>query len=82
GPCRIPDDNGMVFHPQSWNSNANIFFIDQPVGVGFSYAEYGEAVVCCLSYVLYMARILTRRCLVEDDHTHQHLLVNEDWKTF
>ncbi|KAF8879944.1 serine carboxypeptidase [Infundibulicybe gibba] len=44
GPCRIPDDNGTVFHPQSWNSNANIFFIDQPVGVGFSYAEYGEAV--------------------------------------
>ncbi|KAF8879930.1 Alpha/Beta hydrolase protein [Infundibulicybe gibba] len=44
GPCRIPDENGTVFHPQSWNSNANIFFIDQPVGTGFSYAEYGEAV--------------------------------------
>ncbi|KAJ7073477.1 serine carboxypeptidase [Mycena belliarum] len=44
GPCRIPDENGTSFHPESWNSNANIFFVDQPIGVGFSYADYGEAV--------------------------------------
>ncbi|KAJ7435486.1 Alpha/Beta hydrolase protein [Mycena galericulata] len=45
GPCRVVNaDNGTVFHPDSWNSNANIFFIDQPIGVGFSYAEYGETV--------------------------------------
>lgn len=24
-----------------WNNNASIFFVDQPVGVGYSYAEYG-----------------------------------------
>jgi len=44
GPCRIVDANSTEFNPYSWNSNANIFFIDQPVGVGFSYAEYGEYV--------------------------------------
>ncbi|KAF9561528.1 serine carboxypeptidase [Agrocybe pediades] len=44
GPCRIPDANGTVFHPESWNNNANVFFIEQPVGVGFSYAEHGEYV--------------------------------------
>ncbi|KAF8649503.1 hypothetical protein AX16_005755 [Volvariella volvacea WC 439] len=44
GPCRVLDENGPKYHPESWNENANIFFIDQPVGVGFSYAEYGEAV--------------------------------------
>ncbi|KAK1226684.1 hypothetical protein PQX77_010328 [Marasmius sp. AFHP31] len=44
GPCRILDDHGPKFHPESWNSKANIFFVDQPVGVGFSYAEYGESV--------------------------------------
>ncbi|KAF9262351.1 serine carboxypeptidase [Marasmius fiardii PR-910] len=44
GPCRILDADGPKFHPESWNSNANVFFIDQPIGVGFSYAEYGESV--------------------------------------
>jgi hypothetical protein len=45
GPCRISDANGPRYHLESWNQNANIFFVDQPIGVGFSYAEYGESVV-------------------------------------
>lgn len=44
GPCRVVNDTSTVFHPESWNSNANIFFVDQPIGVGFSYADYGETV--------------------------------------
>ncbi|KAJ7596544.1 serine carboxypeptidase [Mycena floridula] len=44
GPCRITNSSGPYFHPESWNSKANIFFIDQPVGVGFSYADHGESV--------------------------------------
>lgn len=45
GPCRVTNATGEPkYFEESWNSNANIFFIDQPIGVGFSYAEYGETV--------------------------------------
>ncbi|EIW75298.1 serine carboxypeptidase [Coniophora puteana RWD-64-598 SS2] len=39
GPCRMTPE-GIKYHEQSWNTNANVFFIDQPVGVGFSYSDY------------------------------------------
>ena len=38
GPCRITNDSSSVIpNPYSWNNEANILYIDQPVGVGFSY---------------------------------------------
>ncbi|KAF7353794.1 Carboxypeptidase [Mycena venus] len=44
GPCKIISDTETVYNKHSWNSNSNMLFIDQPVGVAFSYAEYGETV--------------------------------------
>ncbi|KAG6900567.1 hypothetical protein C0993_008721 [Termitomyces sp. T159_Od127] len=44
GPCRISDANGTKYFNEAWNSNANVFFVDQPIGVGYSYADYGEFV--------------------------------------
>jgi len=38
GPCApTPDGLNTVNNPYSWNSNANIMWVDQPAGVGYSY---------------------------------------------
>ncbi|KAH9480108.1 Carboxypeptidase S1 [Psilocybe cubensis] len=40
GPCRITNDSTSVtLNPFSWNNKANVLYIDQPVGVGFSHGD-------------------------------------------
>jgi carboxypeptidase C (cathepsin A) len=40
GPCRINNDSSAVTrNPYSWNNEANVLYIDQPVGVGFSHGK-------------------------------------------
>lgn len=42
GPCSVNDDLSLKRNPFSWNEHANIMWIDQPVGVGFSYGDKSE----------------------------------------
>ncbi|KZV59827.1 alpha/beta-hydrolase [Peniophora sp. CONT] len=45
GPCRVTNSTkGPEFFEHSWNSNANVIYLDQPIYSGFSYAEYGETI--------------------------------------
>ncbi|KAL1925785.1 uncharacterized protein VTP21DRAFT_668 [Calcarisporiella thermophila] len=42
GPCRVKvDASGLDYNPHSWNNNASIIFLDQPLNVGYSYGSSG-----------------------------------------
>ena len=40
GPCLINEyGNGTVYNPYGWNKDTALVFVEQPVGVGFSYYD-------------------------------------------
>ncbi|KAH8693079.1 pheromone processing carboxypeptidase KexA [Talaromyces proteolyticus] len=39
GPYRVKSDQSLEYNNGSWNEFANLLFVDQPVGTGFSYAN-------------------------------------------
>lgn len=39
GPYRVKDQNTLTLNNGSWNEFANLLFVDNPVGTGFSYVD-------------------------------------------
>lgn len=39
GPASIDKNIKVVHNPSSWNANASVIFLDQPVNVGYSYSD-------------------------------------------
>ncbi|KAF7594750.1 hypothetical protein BBP40_008457 [Aspergillus hancockii] len=43
GPCLVNEHgNGTYYNPWGWSKNSSLLFVDQPVGVGFSYIDEGH----------------------------------------
>lgn len=43
GPYRFDDNKEVTLNEFAWNEHANVMFMDQPVGTGFSYADDNAA---------------------------------------
>ena len=39
GPYRLKDDHTLIYNEGSWDEFANLLFVDNPVGTGFSYVD-------------------------------------------
>lgn len=39
GPYRVKDEETLIVNNGSWNEFANLLFVDNPVGTGFSYVD-------------------------------------------
>lgn len=39
GPYQVDAKGTLTLNPFAWNNNANVIWIDQPVGSGFSYSD-------------------------------------------
>lgn len=39
GPYRLKDDKTLTMNDGSWHEFANLLFVDNPVGTGFSYVD-------------------------------------------
>ena len=39
GPYRVTEDGNLKYNNGSWDEFANLLFVDQPVGTGFSYVD-------------------------------------------
>jgi carboxypeptidase D len=39
GPFRVKSDGNLEYNDGAWNEFANVLFVDQPVGTGFSYVD-------------------------------------------
>src|SRR3990167_5265044 len=43
GPFINPESQTVpVVNPNSWNTNANLLYIDQPIGVGYSHSKFSD----------------------------------------
>ncbi|KAK9466699.1 Alpha/Beta hydrolase protein [Lipomyces arxii] len=43
GPSSVNSEGKLVYNPNSWNQNASVLFLDQPVNVGYSYSSQSVA---------------------------------------
>lgn len=63
GPYRLKDENTLAANNGSWNEFANLLFVDNPIGTGFSYADTNsylhELTEMAEQFVLFLEKFFT-----------------------
>ena len=54
GPLHLNDDDTISMNPYAWNMNANMIYLEAPIGVGFSKV----IVIVATFFVISVIRIL------------------------
>lgn len=78
GPYRLKDDANLEYNPGSWDEFANLMFVDNPVGTGFSSVDgdgyLHELPEMAASFVVFLERFFELFPEYEHDdvgvHTH------------
>lgn len=70
GPYRVNKDGTLRLTDGSWDEFANVVFVDQPVGTGFSYADTNSFVHEMDEMSSQMITFLTKFFEVFPDHEH------------
>ncbi|KAH9954498.1 putative carboxypeptidase S1 [Lactifluus volemus] len=60
GPCTFNNVSGQdpVLNPRSWNNVANMLYVDQPIGVGFSYGSDSDDVTSTITAAPFVWKLL------------------------
>ena len=69
GPSRVDKNLNLIYNPYSWNANASVIFLDQPVNVGFSYS--GSAVSTTIAAAKDVYALLTLFFKQFPEYAHQ-----------
>lgn len=73
GPYRVNEDGTLRMSNGSWDEFANVLFVDQPVGTGFSYADTNAFVQEMDEMASQMITFITKFFEVFPDHEHDNV---------
>lgn len=73
GPSSINKKLELVHNPSSWNQNASVIFLDQPVNVGFSYSEGSVSNTVAAAKDIYALLTLFFKLFPEYSHQDFHI---------
>jgi len=75
GPYRVKKDGNLALNDGSWDEFANLLFIDNPVGTGFSYVDSNAYIHDLDEMAVQMTTFLEKWFAIFPEHAHDDVSV-------